>query len=51
MPAKKNKVQKKGRQATKSTRKAVQGELSEKDLDKVTGGHSIIAPRDPQTGQ
>jgi bacteriocin-like protein len=48
MPGKKRKVQKKVRQALKPTRKPSQGELSEKDLEKVTGG--IISPRDPQSG-
>ena len=29
----------------------VADELSEQDAEKVAGGHSVIAPRDPQTGQ
>jgi len=48
MPGKKEKVQKKGRQTTKATRKSDQGELSEKNLEKVAGG--INSPRDSQSG-
>jgi len=50
MPEKKKPLKKKAQHVAKATRKPSQGELSEKDLDKVTGGHSIISPRDPQSG-
>lgn len=48
MPGKKDKTHKPSQHAIKATRKPSQGEISDKDLDKVAGG--IISPRDPQSG-
>ena len=48
MAGKKESAKKKGQHAVKATHKPEQGELSEKDLQKVAGGHSIVSPRDPQ---
>ena len=42
MPGKKEKTQKKGRPATKATGNPSQGELSEKDLGKVTAGMKMM---------
>jgi len=42
MPGKKEKAQKKTRGAVKPSRKPSQGELSEKDLDKVAGGMKMM---------
>jgi bacteriocin-like protein len=48
MKGKKESAKKKNGNAVKATQKPGQGELSEKDMQKVTGG--IISPRDPQSG-
>ena len=48
MKGKKESTKKKIREVVKVTCKPDQGELSEKDMQKVTGG--IITPRDPQSG-
>lgn len=48
MKGKKETAKKKGQHAIKATPKRDQGELSEKDMQKVAGG--IITPRDPQSG-
>jgi len=48
MAGKKTKTQKMGQHDAKPTPKPSQGELPDKELDKVTGG--VISPRDPQSG-
>lgn len=46
MKGKKESTKKKGQHAVKAAHKPDQGELSEKDMQKVVGG----SPRDPHSG-